>query len=58
MTNKHIQLLKSEMCPATGCTEPISIAYGASILRKEFDIDYTKIENIYLSLSLNVFKNA
>lgn len=37
-TNKkyqaYIQILKEELCPAMGCTEPIALAYGAAVARK------------------------
>lgn len=58
MNNKHIELLKRELCPATGCTEPIAIAYGASVLRNKYKINPADIVEINLFLSLNIFKNA
>ena len=30
----YVQILKEELIPAMGCTEPISLAYGASLARK------------------------
>ena len=39
-----VQILKEELIPAMGCTEPISLAYGASIARKVLNHLPTKIE--------------
>lgn len=30
----YVQILKEELCPAMGCTEPIALAYGAAVARK------------------------
>ena len=30
----YIQILKEELCPAMGCTEPIALAYAAAVARK------------------------
>ena len=30
----YLAILREEMIPAMGCTEPISLAYGASLARK------------------------
>ncbi len=32
--NAYIQILKEELCPAMGCTEPIALAYAAAVARK------------------------
>lgn len=32
--NQYIQILKEELVPAMGCTEPIAIAYIASYARE------------------------
>lgn len=58
MSNKHLILLKKELCPATGCTEPIAIAYGAALLMNTFKFNIEDISDITLYLSLNIFKNA
>ena len=31
----YLHILQEELVPATGCTEPISIAYGAAKARAE-----------------------
>ena len=38
-----VQILKEELIPAMGCTEPISLAYGASIARKSVKSSTYKI---------------
>jgi len=55
MKNKFVKLLRSELIPALGCTEPISIAYVASYARnllKEFP------EKVYVECSGSVIKNV
>ena len=32
--NAYVQILKEELLPAMGCTEPIALAYGAALARK------------------------
>lgn len=34
LKNKYIDVLRSELCPALGCTEPIAIAYAAAAARE------------------------
>ena len=29
----YVQILKEELIPAMGCTEPIALAYGAAVAR-------------------------
>ncbi|MDB7989936.1 L-serine ammonia-lyase, iron-sulfur-dependent, subunit alpha [Faecalicoccus pleomorphus] len=57
MTVNFIDLLKREMVPAQGCTEPIAVAYAASIASKELLPDKI-INSIDLYLSGNIIKNA
>ena len=40
----YTQILREELKPAMGCTEPIAIAYAASILRNALGSDPQKIE--------------
>ena len=51
----YTQILREELKPAMGCTEPIAIAYAASILRNALGNDPQKIE---LLLSGNIIKNV
>ena len=34
LTTAYVNILREELIPATGCTEPIAIAYGAARLRE------------------------
>ena len=55
MQNKYVQILKEELVPAMGCTEPISIAYAtakAKAVLGEEPISAT------VSVSGNIIKNA
>lgn len=52
----YVALLKSELVPAMGCTEPISIAYAAALAKKYlFD---EEILEVNLSISSNIIKNV
>ena len=56
----HIQqtytaILREELVPAMGCTEPIAIAYAASILRHALGADPTALR---VELSGNIIKNV
>lgn len=57
MTVNFIDLLKKEMVPAQGCTEPIAVAYAVSLASKELLPDKI-INSIDLYLSGNIIKNA
>ena len=54
-TDAYIAILKEELLVAMGCTEPIAIAYGASILRKTLGRDP---ERVCARLSGNIIKNV
>ena len=51
----YTQILKEELLPAMGCTEPIAIAYAAAILRRVLG---EEPESIRLGLSGNIIKNV
>lgn len=53
--DSYVNILKVELVPAMGCTEPISIAY-ASALAKKYMID--DILEVKLSISSNIIKNV
>ena len=55
MQDKIIKILKEELVPAEGCTEPIAIAYAASKLR---DVLGGVPEEIVAYLSGNMIKNV
>lgn len=53
--NPLLELLKNEVAPAEGCTEPIAVAYAVSLAAELMD---EEIESLSLSLSGNIIKNA
>ena len=55
LITNYTAILKDELRPAMGCTEPISIAYAASILT---DVLGGNAEEISVGLSGNIIKNV
>ncbi len=53
--NTYLAILQEELIPATGCTEPIAIAYCAAKLREVLG---ARPELIYAEISGNLIKNA
>jgi L-cysteine desulfidase len=53
--NEYIQILKEELRPAMGCTEPIAVSYAASLAKKYLGVEPTLID-IYVSG--NILKNV
>lgn len=51
----YTEILKEELLPAMGCTEPIAIAYAASIMRHALDDIPVSIQ---IGLSGNIIKNV
>lgn len=51
----YVQILKEELVPAMGCTEPISIAYGAAKAR---EILGCMPQHIEIQVSGNIIKNV
>lgn len=51
----YCDILKEELCLAMGCTEPIAIAYSASIARSYLSTEPTEIR---IGLSGNIIKNT
>ena len=52
---QYVQILKEELKPAMGCTEPIAIAYAAAKAR---DILGCKPEKLVVEVSGNIIKNV
>ena len=55
MKEKYISILKEELVPATGCTEPIAVAYAAARLRAVLE---GLPERIRVEVSGNILKNV
>ena len=53
--NQYIQILKEELLPAMGCTEPIAIAYLASYVR---DLLKGQPDSVEVDVSGNLLKNV
>lgn len=51
----YIELLKSELVPAMGCTEPIAIAYAAAVARETLGDSADRAE---IAVSGSIIKNA
>ena len=49
------EVLKNEVFPALGCTEPIAVAYAASVAANEIDGD---LEKIIITVDPGVYKNG
>lgn len=56
--DKYLNLLKKEVKPALGCTEPIAIAFALAKLKEVYNINADNIDKINLFLSKNIIKNA
>lgn len=53
--NTYLQILKEELVPAMGCTEPIAIAYGAAKAKELLGITPDKV---VVEASANIIKNV
>ncbi|MDF2883506.1 MAG: hypothetical protein K0R54_4063 [Clostridiaceae bacterium] len=51
----YLQILKEELVPAMGCTEPISIAYGSAKARELLG---TIPDRVVIEVSANIIKNV
>ena len=51
----YLKILKEELVPAMGCTEPISVAYAAALARKVLGDLPSRVE---LTVSANIIKNV
>ncbi|MGE4485324.1 MAG: L-serine ammonia-lyase, iron-sulfur-dependent, subunit alpha [Oscillospiraceae bacterium] len=55
ITSAYLSILKDELIPATGCTEPIAVAYCAAKLREVLG---ARPETITAEVSGNILKNV
>lgn len=53
--NEYIKILKDELIPVNGCTEPVSLAYAASLATKHLDDEVVEIS---VSASRSIIKNV
>lgn len=51
----YVSILKEELVPAMGCTEPIALAYGAALARKTLGALPEKVD---VRASANIIKNV
>ncbi len=51
----YITLLKQELVPAMGCTEPIAVAYAAAVAARELGV---LPETVHICVSANIIKNV
>ena len=56
MIDKILQILKEEIVPAEGCTEPIALAYAASLVTRA--LDGRIAGKMCVRLSGNMIKNV
>ena len=52
---KYVQILKEELIPAMGCTEPVAIAYAAALARRALGALPERLE---VAVSGNILKNV
>lgn len=55
-TEKFIQALQEGVVPATGCTEPVAVAFGAATCMEH--LSTRAVDEIDVKVSLNIMKNA
>jgi len=55
LMSQIIQVVKKDVFPALGCTEPIAVAYASAVARKHFN---GIVDNILIYVSKNIYKNG
>ena len=53
--DSYVQILREELIPAMGCTEPIAVAYAAALARKTLGV---LPEGVDIRVSANIIKNV
>ena len=51
----YLAILKEELVPAMGCTEPIALAYSAALAREALGMP---VEHLHVTCSGNIIKNV
>ena len=51
----YVEILKEELVPAMGCTEPIALAYGAAVAREKLG---QMPQKIHAGVSGSIIKNV
>lgn len=52
---EFVEILRRELVPAMGCTEPIAVAYAAAVAARELD---GRPEQVHITVSSNIIKNV
>ena len=55
IVDAYLAILKEELIPATGCTEPIAVAYAAAQMRKALGAEP---DRVLAEVSGNILKNV
>ena len=55
LKKRYLEILRDELIPAMGCTEPISVAYAAALARKTLGV---RPSAVTLTVSGNIIKNV
>lgn len=50
-----LQIVKQDVFPALGCTEPVAVAYAAAVARKYLN---GNLDNMFIRVSKNIYKNG
>ena len=53
--NEYVEILKEELLPAMGCTEPIAVAYATAVAVQALG---EKPESVEVNVSANIIKNV
>ncbi len=51
----YVQILKDELLPAMGCTEPVAVAYAGALARRALG---SLPERVEIEVSRNIVKNV